>query len=662
MKYTYDDYRSFFYINRFMKSPYYSGKMDIYDLYRWGTKYTHLFKTFKLKGDLEKDKKEWVKSMRKGLAQHSHVPHGVKKSVLARNLVFAGHLFGLCKEEKTLLETGMLWRKNRYFSSFVNVCLFERDLCVENWSVMMGLNEEDILPFLLPQAPLRRFGLISVGKGFTPYYGINDSLREFLNNKYDTEEEMKAAFLGKPLANTLHEADFEYLPETDFAVQLMKNAGKNKGVNVLLYGAPGTGKTSFALMLAACAKRRMYAVGENNPKEQHGTNYRLQQLHQKTGLLARDGNACLLVDEAEDIFSSYMTRCDKVEINRLLENNSCPVIWTTNDITRMDPAFIRRFTLAVHFEEPPVEVRQKMWCSQLKAHHLPHSPKQTLALAKEFSISPSMIESASRAAHMVKGNLATVRRHIDIMHQALQGGGSVPTKQENETKFNASLINASLDLNNLTKRLKNLQHLNFSLCLYGASGTGKSAYARFLAQELGLKVRQERASSLISAYVGETEHNIAAAFARAKEEKQMLIFDEADTFLQDRAMARHSWEISGVNEMLTWMEQHPYPFVCTTNLIDRLDPACLRRFSFKVKYGFLTAEQVQQAFRYFFKQPITPQEAATLRCLTPGDFAVVKNKAAILGTQQDKMALLQLLQEEQTVKQQRMEPKVGFCK
>ena len=179
---------------------------------------------------------------------------------------------------------------------------------------------------------------------------------------------------------------------------------------------------------------------------------------------------------------------------------------------------------------------------------------------------------------------------------------------------------------------------------------------------LGLKVRQERASSLISAYVGETEHNIAAAFARAKEEKRMLIFDEADTFLQDRASARHSWEISGVNEMLTWMEQHPYPFVCTTNLLDRLDPACLRRFSFKVKYGFLTAQQVQQAFYYFFKRSVTPQEASALLCLTPGDFAVVKNKAAILGLKQDKAALLQLLEEEQTVKRQRMEPKVGFCK
>ena len=100
--------------------------------------------------------------------------------------------------------------------------------------------------------------------------------------------------------------------------------------------------------------------------------------------------------------------------------------------------------------------------------------------------------------------------------------------------------------------------------------------------------------------MGETEQNIAKAFAQAKEAKSLLIFDEADTFLRDRSLAARSWEVSSVNEMLTWMESHPYPFICTTNLMDTLDPASLRRFSFKVKYDFLTSQQVKEAFDYFF--------------------------------------------------------------
>ena len=98
-----------------------------------------------------------------------------------------------------------------------------------------------------------------------------------------------------------------------------------------------------------------------------------------------------------------------------------------------------------------------------------------------------------------------------------------------------------------------------------------------------------------------------------------------------RATASHSWEISGVNEMLTWMESHPYPFICTTNLMDTLDPASLRRFSFKVKYDFLTREQVREAFKHFFGIEVRTSDVSGLDKLTPGDFALVKNKAEILG-------------------------------
>ncbi|MDR1486579.1 MAG: ATP-binding protein [Deltaproteobacteria bacterium] len=86
---------------------------------------------------------------------------------------------------------------------------------------------------------------------------------------------------------------------------------------------------------------------------------------------------------------------------------------------------------------------------------------------------------------------------------------------------------------------------------------GKSEYARHLAKEMGLSVLQKRASELQSMFLGESEKNIACAFRQAREKKKFLIFDEADSFLQDRTNAVSNWEISHVNEMLTWMESHP---------------------------------------------------------------------------------------------------------
>ena len=69
----------------------------------------------------------------------------------------------------------------------------------------------------------------------------------------------------------------------------------------------------------------------------------------------------------------------------------------------------------------------------------------------------------------------------------------------------------------------------------------------------------------------------------------------------DRRNAGPSWELSQVNEMLTWMESHPLPFACTTNYAERLDPATLRRFDFKVALDYLSPEQAATAFRLFFR-------------------------------------------------------------
>lgn len=166
---------------------------------------------------------------------------------------------------------------------------------------------------------------------------------------------------------------------------------------------------------------------------------------------------------------------------------------------------------------------------------------------------------------------------------------------------------------------------------------------------------------MLGSYVGETERNIAMAFTKAREKKAMLIFDEADSLLQDRNLATRSWETTQVNEMLTQMEAYPFPFICTTNLMDRLDKASLRRFTFKVKYDFMTTEQVTEAFRHFFAQDIDAEEIQDLTCLTPGDFVVVQRKAKILGCLNEQKELITMLSSEMSVKGENLSPiKIGF--
>jgi SpoVK/Ycf46/Vps4 family AAA+-type ATPase len=143
-----------------------------------------------------------------------------------------------------------------------------------------------------------------------------------------------------------------------------------------------------------------------------------------------------------------------------------------------------------------------------------------------------------------------------------------------------------------------------------------------------MEVMQRRASDLLSKWVGDSEKNIAAAFHDARAQRALLVLDEADSLLQDRREARHSWEITQVNEMLTWMECHPLPFICTTNLAERLDQASLRRFTFKLRFDSLNWRQSLLAFELFFgaKPPRQLPDG-----LTPGDFALVRRKRDLIG-------------------------------
>ena len=258
---------------------------------------------------------------------------------------------------------------------------------------------------------------------------------------------------------------------------------------------------------------------------------------------------------------------------------------------------------------------------------------------------------------MADGGLAEVKQSLNSLEQAYNNGHSTTAKISTSTKFNPKLLNTDTDLCLLSERIKRLPKRQFSLCLYGASGTGKSAYGEYLGKELSMPVVKKKCSDLLSMWVGGTEKNIAAAFEEGKENQAVLILDEADSFLQDRSNAVRSWEVTQVNEMLTQMENYPYPFICTTNLMDSLDKASLRRFTFKVSYNYMTPEQSSLAFKHFFSH--SNIDLSHLNSLTPGDFVVVKQKAEILGLMNNKEELVKMLEQEQQNKAP-IQRKIGF--
>ena len=262
---------------------------------------------------------------------------------------------------------------------------------------------------------------------------------------------------------------------------------------------------------------------------------------------------------------------------------------------------------------------------------------------------------ATAAAGLAGGGIDAVRHGVRSLSRVL---GCEKPPQGPPPRFDLGLIQSDTNPATLAGCLMRDADRGFSLCLQGPPGTGKSAFARYLAERLGLEVLQKRASDLLSPWVGATEQQIAAAFAEARDSEAFLIFDEADSLLADRRAAHRSWEVSQVNEMLTWMESHPLPFACTTNFGEHLDPATLRRFVFKVRLDYLAPGQVEEAFRGYFALP-PPDGITDLAALTPGDFALVHRKAWFLGKHSEPDALAEMLRAECDAKPDRPRP-IGF--
>ena len=511
-----------------------------------------------------------------------------------------------------------------------------------------------------------------ISKGIFVKRGIYDEkislnsavMKVIFEHKIKTSKQIKNVLLGKNQKSELKWHDFDYLEkDRDIVLNILTSAVKNKskGINILLFGAVGTGKTQFAKLTANKAKIEMYSVSsEINAKEPTRTD-RLSDLVSKQTVLSKFNNSCILFDEAEDVMNrgfSEFGNASKAYLNTLLEETPVPIIWTTNNVYDVDPAFLRRMTYTIEFEKLSEDVRFNIWKRTLRKNKLKVDNKKLIQLNKNYDISPSLITNAVNTTKLINGSQDDFEFFIENIARVVTKKKNVKKKKEFEMKeYNDNLVNTDLDIKDLTSKIKSCGKLNFSLCLYGEPGTGKSLYARYLANELGIDVILKRASDLMSKYVGETEQNIANAFAEAKSKKAMLIFDEADSFLQNRNNAVRNWEIAQVNEMLTWMESHEYPFVCTTNLLDTLDEASLRRFTFKIKFDFMTKEQVNNAFEHFFGIKCAN---VNIKGLTAGDFSTVKKKADFLCIK-ELPELCKMLEDEVKVKKAKiLKNNIGF--
>ncbi len=603
------------------------------------------------------------------------------KDKLFENLNQLADYMGLGEKEKRLLVLAVTFEKVHNFKQFIRQFSLDKQAGFNAMAAkMIDVEPNEYQAMLQEDSALIANGLLVLPDGRTSMPVISAVLMHVLSKENMTFDSIVNLMIGEPVTTDLDwDRDFTHLGEPgNELIRLLQGAKeeRQRGMNFLLYGIQDAGKTEA--VKAACKKAgiTLYAVGEKKGGQEPTRADRISQALLAQSLLADQPNAAVLFDEMEDALpvsgimdegekSEAAASASKIYLNRMLEKNKTITFWTANNAEKFHPAVRRRMRFSVQFRIPPANVREGMWRSISAKHDFELAAPDASRLARAYMAPPGMITTAIRNANLTKGGVSSIEASLRASATVVFGGrGAIEIRNGLSDNYDLSLLNASVedrkvDMHQLTEDLTHSPHRDISMLFYGPPGTGKSAYVRHLSNALGMEVLFKRASDLLGMYLGESEQKIAAAFQEAEETNQFLIIDEADSMLRDRRFAEKSWEVSIVNEMLTWMERHPLPFAMTTNLTDNLDQASKRRFAFKMKCDYLKPQQSAKAFEVFFGQE-APQAILRMDQLTPGDFAAVKRQAKFFSAAPTAHDLIAMLEHEVAVKSEEKRMEIGF--
>ena len=613
-----------------------------------------------------------------------------QSTLVEQNIDVLGRLLQLNAAERALLLYGTLARYQRELRGAL--VEFKVNTAQEAFAAIAevaGVDPHEVAEALRAGSRLERVGMIEnlIAEhnitDLSDLMKVSEQLPPVLMRAYGGPQDLMAVFTRPVAPSPLQRADFDFIAEdVGILATLLRHAVTQgqPGVNVLIYGPPGTGKTELAKVAAREAGLTLYEVeyADRDGNALTGRDrYRSLQISQV--FLKASREVALLFDEVEDVFphlsgdaAHLMARLDaalevpapmavngKAWVNQILESNPVPVLWITNRIEHIDPAFRRRFQYHLELTSPPPGARLGLVRKALEELPVPDGFAERLA--ERRGLTPAQVRTAVRFARLAGGEAAAdavanerlVSRQLLHADKALGLVDVSPQARPATTRYSLDLIHCECRFA-LPRLIEALRRRGLgTLCFHGPPGSGKTALAEHIAAELQRPLMVRLASDLMSKYVGETEQHMARMFEAAAAEGAVLLLDEADSFLRSRRMAERHYEVSEVNEMLAGMERHAGLFICTTNAFDDLDEAALRRFSFKIRFKPLRPDQRLTMFERELGLPPDESQADRLRsldALTLGDFAAVRQQAEILGEALSPDEFLTLLEAEHRVK------------
>ena len=634
------------------------------------------------------DRDQAIKALRKRLREAEVGLSGRSKQSPLRNIERLGRLIGLSQDEKRILGFAVSCELYSELRDAIGYVLPDfRGKLQQLIALALDMDPRSVDVALNANSPLSRAGLIKTGVSSTIFvdtlqFNVLPGLAAALVDEFHTLDAVFETLFRRTEPTHLDVRAFPHIREDVSRLRRLLTAAREQrapGVNVLIYGAPGVGKTELVKTLARSLRCSLYEIAYSDKDGDPATGqtrFRSFQLCQQ--LLRRRTRTLIMFDEIEDVFahaplgapSEANTRIGKAWINRQLENNPVPTVWLTNSVDCIDPAHLRRFDYVLELGTPPRSVRRRM--IDRACRDLPLSNAWREEMSQNSALTPALIEQATRVARLTAADqpkeAEAVARETVARQLKLQGIRPPKNLASNPwLPYGLDFLNSNQDLNAVVDGIARTRR--GSLLLYGPPGTGKTAFAHHLAEQLERPLSALPASRILGKWLGETEQNIARMFEDAREDDAVLLLDEADSLLRSRAHAEHSWQVTQVNELLVQIEAFEGVFLCATNFLEITDDAALRRFDLKLRLGYPDEPQRLRLFealcdrvgiRLTLEDRATAQESlAPLPNLAPGDFATIARRSQVLKPN-DATELLQQLREESRLKPDGQRRTIGF--
>ena len=372
---------------------------------------------------------EWVQSPRSEFSRESILAalrklhqaceashHGkTPSSLLAKNVQRLSELVGLTESDRRILIFAATIHNDRLLDDAADWLGYMSSVKLFYvLSELLDMPEEQVRLSLSNQGILARSGLLTIDrKGPNTLSGKLDLLSNHFSDSIFSMDADPISLLKETVApsspSQLKISDFGHInPSLAMPRPYLKAsvASGRKGVNIFIHGAPGTGKTQLAKVLAQDIGCDLFEVAsEDSEGDAVNGERRLRAFRAAQSFFAQS-HSLILFDEVEDVFNDgesmfgrrSTAQVRKAWINRMLEENPVPALWLSNSLRGLDPAFVRRFDMIFELPVPPCGERKRMLLEQYA--DLLDAPS-ALLIAESNDLAPAVLTKAASAVRSI---------------------------------------------------------------------------------------------------------------------------------------------------------------------------------------------------------------------------------------------------------------------